>query len=77
MKWGGAEEFWNFLRDMAAQVNNSTAEGKRMPGLVHQLRVLFAHYLLPTKDSVFQEPPGTLEQEACSDTHISPGPLLN
>lgn len=44
-----------------------------MLGLVYQSRALFAHYLLPVKDLLFQEPCGALEQEKCLDTHNSPG----
>lgn len=36
-----------------------------MLGLVYQSRALFAHYLLPVKDLLFQEPCGALEQENC------------
>ena len=57
MRRGCAEEVWNFLRRVAAGVNNSAVEGKRMLGLVPE-RALSAHYSLPIKDPGARAPWG-------------------
>ena len=73
MRRGCAEEVWNFLRRVAAGVNNSAVEGKRTLGLVPE-RALSAHYSLPRKDPGATAPLGLWNRKSALCPLFSWGP---